>query len=95
MNDGSDLWMNLYGEISATSLHSPTQQGDAAERKQGGPPPLETFCPLRTAWTQPDLRVEKLNVRLVKTVLLQRRNITCVLAQGRRQIRPRANRLDE
>jgi len=56
---------------------------------------LESPCPLRAAWTQSYLRVEKLDVRLIETRLLQTRNLVSVLAKHRRQSVCCANCLDE
>jgi hypothetical protein len=82
-------------ESRITGLNYATQKGDTAERQQCRTAACELCRPVWTPGTQSNLRVEKLNVGLIKLMLLQRCDIACALAQWCRQTLHRPNSLSK
>jgi hypothetical protein len=95
MNNTSGLRVNLYREIGIANPHSAIQQRGIAKRQQGCAATYQSFGPRRSAWTEANLRVKELDIRLVETVLLQADDLAGVVAKHGRQARRALNCLDE
>jgi hypothetical protein len=80
MDNGSGFWVNLDRETGLGNLHSATQKRHTGEWQQRRASLLESLGPIWTPRTQPNLCVEKLNVGLVDSMLLQSGDLIRMLA---------------
>ena len=64
--------------MAAANWNNTVKKRDATVRQQLLTPPSKSRCPIRAAWAEPNLRVEKLDVRLVETRFLDRQRLVRV-----------------